>query len=67
MIASAKLLLFSAIFCRIDAEVLTQRFVIRLKEMEQLIHDQKHMINDQKEVIDVLKSGKHNTNLLYST
>ena len=59
------ILLFSTIICPTVAEILTQSFVIRLKEMEQLIQDQKQanedqkqVIEDQKQVIESLKSGK---------
>ena len=46
------ILVFSTIIiCPTVAEVLTQSFVIRLKEMEQLIQD-------QKQVIDSLNSGE---------
>ena len=40
------------------AEVLTSSFVIRLKEMEELIQD-------QKQVIDIFKLGTYNKSLWY--
>ena len=51
MIAPVKLLVIYTNICPAVAEVLSQSFVIRLKEMEQLIQD-------QKQVIESLKSGK---------
>ena len=50
------LLCVSTVISPTVAEVLNQSFVIRLKEMEQLIQD-------QKQVIDSLKSGNFITNL----
>ena len=47
------ILLVSTIICPAVAEVLTQSFVIRLKEMDELIQYQKN-------VIDALKSGRYN-------
>ena len=52
------LLCVSTVISPTLAEVLTQNFVIRLKEMEQLIQD-------QKQVIDSLKSGNFITNLSF--
>ena len=54
------ILLFSVIVCPTVAEVLTQSFVVRLKEMEQLIQDQKRVNEDQKQVIESLKTGRCN-------
>ena len=64
MIYQSSILLFSTILCPTVAEVLTQSFVIRLKEMEQLIQDQKQanedlrrITEDQRNLIDTLTSG----------
>ena len=61
------ILLLAITICPTVAEVLTQSFVIRLKEMEQLIQDQKQVNDDQKQVnedqqqiIESLKTGKIN-------
>ena len=62
MIAPIKLLVYSTITTPILAEVLTQSFIIRLKEMEQLIQDQKQVNEVQKEVIESLKSGRYEDN-----
>ena len=44
------IILLSAIVYPIVAEVLTQSFIVRLKEMEQLIKDQKRVIEDQRRI-----------------
>ena len=66
MISLAKLLILSAITFPILAEVLTQSFVIRLKEMDQLIQDQKKVNKNQNQVIESLKTGKYNDERLLS-
>ena len=65
MIGPVNIFTFSVIICPTVAKVLTQSFVIRLKEMEkliqnqkQVIQDQKQVIEDQQEVIESLKTGK---------
>ena len=52
-------LTFSIVLCPVWSEVLTQSFVVRLAEMNQLIQDQhnitaeqKQLISDQKQVIE---------------
>ena len=68
VIYQSSILLFSTIICPTVAEVLTQSFVIRLKEIAQLKQDQKQVIEDfrqitedQRKLIDTLTSGKVNT------
>ena len=60
-------LLFSAIIYPIMAEVLSQSFVIRLKEMEQLIQNLKQVVEDQQRMLRTFKSGKIYTMLSYLT
>ena len=60
VVCAPSLLLFSILIRPTVAEVLTQSFVIRLKEMEQLVQDQKQVAQDQKQETDDLNSGKYN-------
>ena len=42
--------------CKTNAEVLTESFVVRLKDLEKVIHDQKKVIKNQTQVIENLKN-----------
>ena len=65
MFFGSSILLISTIICPAVAKVLNQRFVVQLKEMEQLIQDQKQVngdlrqiTEDQRKLFDTLTPGK---------
>ena len=47
----SSLLLMTFVFNSVTCKILTQSFVIRLKEIAQVIEDQKQVIEDQEEII----------------